>query len=236
MNNADKVIWGSISIPYSYQFSNRRTISLHVYPDLSVVVKAPFGASPEQLRAFVKKRGRWIRKAWREFDLYLPKLPPRRYVSGETHRYLGRQYRLKIAQGKDDTVKCYRGFFFITTRARPDAEATRALLTRWYRLHAVIVFNERLLVCHNKVIRFGIPLPPLQVRKMKTRWGSLSHTGGLTLNIELVKVPKECIDYVILHELCHFKEKHHGLRFWSLLQRLMPDYEELRAQLNLSSE
>jgi predicted metal-dependent hydrolase len=236
MNNTDEVIWGSIRIPYAYRYSKRKTLGLHVYPDLSVVVSAPFNTNLEKIRDFVRRRGGWVRKAWQEFDLYLPKLPPRRYISGETHRYLGRQYRLKIEQGREDSVKCLRGYLLITTKAAPQATAVKVLLTKWYRVHADVVFKERLQFCHERTTRLGIPLPILQIRQMISRWGSFSASGRITLNLALIKAPKECIDYVVLHELCHFKEKHHGPRFWSLMCRLMPDYEKRRLKLNLYAE
>jgi predicted metal-dependent hydrolase len=78
-----------------------------------------------------------------------------------------------------------------------------------------------------------MPFPELIIRKMSSRWGSFSAAGRITLNLELIKAPKECIDYVILHELCHFKVKHHGPNFWKLMERLLPDYDERRTKLNL---
>ncbi len=236
MNNIDEVMWGSLRIPYTYRFSRRKTLGLHVYPDLSVMVSAPLGTKQERIRSFVKRRGGWIRKAWQEFDLYLPKLPPRRYVRGETHRYLGRQYRLKVEQGREDAVKCLRGYLLVTTKAVPKAFAVNALLTKWYRMHAEVIFAERLQYCYEKTKRLDIPLPRLQIRRLVNRWGSFSLAGRVTLNLDLVKAPKDCIDYVILHELCHFKEKHHGPRFWNLMRRVMPDYEANRKKLNLHAE
>ncbi|MDA8082811.1 MAG: SprT family zinc-dependent metalloprotease [Nitrospiraceae bacterium] len=225
-------MWGSTRISYVYSYSKRKTRGLRVYPDLSVVVSTPFDTDIEKIRDFVRRRGEWIVKAQQQFDLHLPKLPPRQYISGETHRYLGRQYRLKIEQGLENSVKCLRGYLLITTKASPKATAAKALLVKWYRLHAATVFAERLRFCHAKAKRLGIPLPHVNIRLMVSRWGSFSLSGRITLNLALIKAPKECIDYVIMHELCHFKEKHHGPRFWGLMTQLMPDYKAKRDKLN----
>jgi predicted metal-dependent hydrolase len=203
---------------------------------LSVTVRAPHGTSIETVRQFVHRRGGWISKAWRNFEQYLPKQPERRYISGESHRYLGRQFRLKVERGEVDSVKCLRGFLWISTKSDPSPEQAQVLLEDWYRQHARNVFQERLLVCHQRAEREGIPFPDLLIRKMISRWGSCSSAGRITLNLALIKAPKECIDYVIIHELCHFKVRHHGPKFWKLLHRLMPDFEERRKKLNLFGE
>jgi predicted metal-dependent hydrolase len=228
----DSVTWGAVEITYRYHRVRRRTLSISVYPDLSVTVRVPLKTGLETMRRFVLKKAAWISKAWRNFEVYLPKQPPRRYISGETHRYLGRQYRLRVEQGTEDAVKCTRGYLWATTKGEPTPKRAKVLLYAWYRVHARIVFEERLTDCHKKIAKEGIPFPGLSIRQMVSRWGSFSASGRITLNLLLIMVPKECIDYVILHELCHFKVRRHGPRFWKLMERLMPDYEERRRKLN----
>lgn len=232
----DTVRWGRVAIPYTYTLSRRKLLAISVHPDLTVEVRAPLGTSQEAIRERVFKRGAWIRKAWREFELYLPKQPPRRYINGETHRYLGRQYRLRADQGNENSVKCLRGYFRVVTRTEPNPGLIKLLLEDWYRNHAHRVFHERLLECCRLVSLEGIDKPPITIRKMRTRWGSCSPKGRVTLNLDLIKATKECIDYVILHELCHLKIPTHGAKFWQLLAKLMPDYEERRRKLNLFAD
>lgn len=228
----DRVVWGTVEIPYKIIYSKRKTLGISVHPDMSVVVKAPIGTNLQTIRQLITKRGGWIQKSWRYFEPYLPKLPPRRYISGETHRYLGRQYRLKVVEGDQDTVKCLRGQLWVTTKKRPQSDKVKELLEGWYRAHAEVIFKERLLVCHKKMSKFGFPLPTLIIRRMVSRWGSFSSAGRVTLNLRLIATPVECIDYVILHELCHVRVKHHTPKFWHLMERLMPDFEERREKLN----
>lgn len=228
----DQVKWGSTTIPFHYEYKPRKTMAISVHPDLTVTVVAPQDADLEAIKAKIRKRGAWIRKAWREFELYLPKQPERRYIGGETHRYLGRQYRLKIIKSKDETVKCLRGCLEVRTQAQQGSDKVKRMVRAWFRKRANLIFRERLEACHGKAEWKHLPFPPLRIQKMTTRWGSCSPAGRIMLNIELIKAPKDCIDYVITHELCHLKERHHGPRFWNLLERVMPDYRERRARLN----
>jgi len=229
----DTAIWGMLEIPYQYRFSPRKTLAISVHPDLAVKINAPFGTSRETIRHFVRRRGGWIRRRWREFEQYLPQQPARRYISGESHRYLGRQYRLKVRQGDTDSVKCLRGCLWVITRTEALPERVKILLDGWYRSHAGVIFHERLQVCHEKTKRLGIASPALRIRLMSSRWGSYSEKGCITLNLKLIQAPKDCIDYVIIHELCHAKVKNHSQSFWRLLRRLMPDFEERRKKLNI---
>ena len=229
----DQVYWGRTRILYEYRFAERKTLAITVHPDLRVTVVATLDADLEAIRNKVRKRGSWIRKQWREFQLYLPQQPPRRYVNGESHRYLGRQYRLRAEVGEKNSVKCQRGYFIVILKQEPTPELVERYLDSWYRKRAKVIFEERLDVCCKRAAREGIIRPPFRICHMEKRWGSCTDRGGITLNTELIEAPKECIDYVIMHELCHLKEAHHGPRFWGLLERVMPDYEERRLRLNI---
>ena len=108
----------------------------------------------------------------------------------------------------------------------------KRLLDLWYLEKACIQFADSLSRCHRKFTED--PYPQLSVRKMRRRWGSLSLRGRLTLNVDLIRAPKECIDYVITHELCHFKHHNHGPRFYRLLDSIMPDWKKVKHRLELS--
>lgn len=228
----DVAHWGGVRIEYSYRHTSRRTLAISVHPDLSVSVRAPSGVAPDRIRRKIAEKGAWIEKSRRDRELYLPKLPPRRYVSGETHRYLGRQYRLRIVRGTEEMVKCLRGYIWVGIPGEEDPVKIKSLVDNWYLTRAAWVFKERQEVCSEKAARVGIAAPTPMIRKMVSRWGSCSPKGRITLNLALIRAPKECIDYVIFHELCHLKERHHGPRFWALLRRLVPEFDEIRRRLN----
>jgi hypothetical protein len=190
------------------------------------------GAKPEAIREFVLEHAPWILRTWKKFELRRASLPPPpRYTSGEMHPYLGQVYPVEVESGRKASVMFLSDRIRITTKGEPTAENVRKLLDRFYRGQAKIVFRERLGVCHQKVPK-DIPLPPLRIRPMKTRWGTFSSWVRVTLNLWLVTMSVEHLDYVILHELCHFKTRRHGPRFWNLLERMLPDCKRLRRELN----
>ncbi len=107
--------YGETTIAYDLDYGARKTLSISVEPNLRVHVVAPFDTNPDAVAARVRKRAPWILRQQRELERYLPQTPPRRYVSGETHRYLGRQYRLKVSAGTPERVKLTRGRLYIDT-------------------------------------------------------------------------------------------------------------------------
>jgi predicted metal-dependent hydrolase len=226
------VAYGTATIEYELRYAERKTMAITVEPDRRVIVSAPEGTSLSDVEARLRKRGAWILRRQREFEDYLPALPPRRYVSGESHLYLGRRYRLRLEAGDAEGVKLAAGWFFISARDRDNAGRVRALLDGWYRRRAAVVFAERLAYCHAKAHMPDLPYPKLRIRVMEKRWGSCTPGEVMLLNLKLVQVPKYCIDYVITHELAHLKEHHHGQAYYALLDRLMPDWLERRQRLH----
>lgn len=236
------IAFGAETIPYEVRFvAGRTTLAIEVYPDLSVRVRAPVGCAPELIHARVNRRATWISKQRASFGRYTPKTPPRQYISGETHLYLGRQYRLKVVLSKamNDAVgvKLGRGQLVLTLRelahdkstgaSRP--ERVKALLNDWYLAKARRVFDD---VITESMPRFkGHAQPRLALRAMQTRWGSLSPAGLMTLNATLIRAPRACIEYVVAHELCHLKYRDHDARFFRLLGNVMPDWEKRKARL-----
>src|SRR5664280_288894 len=178
----------------------------------------------------VRKRAGWIRRQQRFFREFLPKMPPRRYVSGETHRYLGRQYRLKVVEGGEPGVKLKGRFIWISVPQK-SSQGVRRLVERWYLERA----KDRLSRSFDRGLeRMGKVLavaPALRIRRMLKRWGSWTRRSGVCLNPELVKAPGSCIDYVVIHELCHAVHGHHGKEFYDLQRRIMPDWEQRKARL-----
>lgn len=228
----DNVQWGRTRITYHYRFKDRKTLAIHVHPDLTVTVDAPKGTELERIREKVLKRADWIKKAKQEFELYLPKQPPRQYINGESHRYLGRQYRIKARKARSESIKCYRGYFDIKCIEGPNPATIRRLMEEWYLEKANVVFTRRYHYLLKQAAQLGIAEAPLKIRKLVSRWGSCSKSGKITLNLELIKAPTECIDYVIVHELCHLKEPNHGPGFWRLVRKMIPDYQERKRALN----
>ena len=235
MNVQSGVIdYGTEHIRFDVLYVKRKTMEIAVHPDRQVLVKAPIGTAWADIESRVKKRVRWICKQILHFKQFEPRTPPRNYVSGETHLYLGRQYRLKVVEGDNDSVKLMRGRLTVTIKDQATPERVKARLESWYRAKAW----EKIPVIFDPVMewfkRLGHDCPELQIRRMKTRWGSLSRKGTLTLNLSLIRVPKECIEYVITHELCHLKFHDHSASFYKLLEQVMPDREKRKKRLEMT--
>ena len=232
-SNQQSVFFGQTEICYGVNYCDRKTLAIHVYPDGQVKVDAPKNASNQAIADKVRKKAPWIFKQKLQFESYPPALPQRQYISGETHRYLGRQYRLQINQGIMEQVKLMHGRLIVETVNPDKTEKIRTLLQDWYRLRAKAVFSERYDVCVRQVARLGIEHQKgFQLRFMSKRWGSCTNQGNIILNPELIAAPKDCIDYVITHELCHLKERNHSLAFYKLLAAVMKDWELRRKRLN----
>ena len=229
-NERHEVNFGRGRIEFRVKRTSRRTLAITVKPDTSVVVTAPREAGIDAVAARVRKRAMWIRRQQEYFSRFQPKLPARRYVSGETHRYLGRQYRLKVVEGPGESAKLRGKFIWVETARRDESGQVRRLVDAWYVLHAKARFARSLAEC---LAGFHgcLRMPQLQLRRMPKRWGSWTQRGFIYLNPELVLAPASCIDYVITHELCHLVHAAHGLAFYGLLRRVMPDWEERKDRL-----
>lgn len=209
---------------------NRVTIKVH--PDCSIQVSAPEAAEDQAVIAAVQKRGRWVYRQLKGFREQLAHVTPRQYVSGEGHHYLGKQYQLKVVVSTEtaEQVKLKRGHIEVSAKVR-SPDRVKALLNEWYKQRAKEVFARRLGALIDQAL-WVQDEPQVRVLSMKTQWGSCSPNGRLTLNPFLVKAPRDCIDYVILHELCHIAEHNHSDRFYRLMSQVMPNWEPIKARLD----
>lgn len=222
--------YGADTICYEVRFlASRHTLAIEVHPDSRVLVRAPLGCPETLIAERVRKRAGWISRQLSEFDRYRPRTPARQYLIGESHLYLGRQYRLQLVSGDGANVKLTHGKLLVTVPSDPEPARVKALLQRWYLDRARVVFTE---LVDASLLRFkGVEPPRLIVRAMKSRWGSLSRAGTMTLNVNLVRASRPCIEYVVTHELCHTLHRDHDARFFKLLRQVMPDWEQRKQQL-----
>ncbi|GCM52765.1 metal-dependent hydrolase [Escherichia coli] len=178
---------------------------------------------------FIKRH----KKSWdKDVQRFTQYIVPRQYVSGESHYYLGKQYQLKVTEDATvpQRVKMLRGRLEVTVRHK-SAEKVKALLTEWYRERARDVFQRRLDSLIPQTLWVS-ERPPIRLRAMQTQWGNCSAKGCLTLNPWLVKASSECIDYVLLHELCHVAEHNHSEEFYRLMGQVMPGWEKVKKRLD----
>jgi len=211
-----------------------KNINLRVKADMTVVVSANDTVPLGVIMDFVKEKSPWILKHLEKFEKVQPiSKSKKEYVSGESFRYLGRQYRLKVFESDTEYVKYFRGFIHIYTKDMDKREKKKALLDNWFRERANLIFDESLNRMHRLVEKYNIEKPEMKIRKMKSRWGTCYvNRKIIILNLELIHAPKYCIDYVVLHELVHFKHKNHNKDFYNLLTTLMPDWKDRKKILD----
>jgi len=223
-----KIQFGSKEILFELEYQDRKSLGISVYPDRRVSVKAPLDADFEKIEEKVRKRAPWILKQQSYFLSFDPITPPRKYISGETHLYLGRQYRLKVHISEKEVVKLKRGFLEVYITDKSNVES---LVKDWYSKRAGIKFPE---IAENWVARFGkygVEPSGFVIKCMDKRWGSCTPKGKIILNVELIKAPKGCIEYVILHELCHLVHHNHSAAFFELQTKEMTDWRKWKERL-----
>ena len=224
----EAIQFGSKQIAFRLEFSNRKSLGITVTPEMKVLVKAPVETSMEKVKEKLRKKAPWIIKQQSFFLSFHPKTPARKFIGGETHLYLGREYRLKIHSGKDESVKLKGKFIEVTTTEKARA---KQLVKEWYLQNAKAKFHSIAKPLIEKFKKHKVEPSSIVFRDMPTRWGSCTPKGKIILNPELIKAPKGCIEYVIIHELCHLIHHDHTQKFLDLQTKEMRDWEKWKSKL-----
>lgn len=231
----DFIEYGSKRIDFRLEYSDRRSLGITVTPDLDVLVKAPVDTAVDVIKERLRKKAPWIIRQLSFFLSFQPRLTDRKFIGGETHLYLGKQYRLKVICEElgvvRESVKLKGQFLEVYTR---DNSKVKELVEAWYLDKAKIRFHEIAEPLFDSFIaRHTLSLITyhLSLRQMPTRWGSCTAKGRIILNPELIKAPKACIEYVIVHELCHLIHHDHTQKFLDLQTREMPEWEKWKNKL-----
>lgn len=224
--------FGARKILYNLHREDRKRLRIVVAPELTVDVFAPSAAGEEQIHAALIKKAAWIVRKLDALEAYHPLPAPKQYVSGETLLYLGRQYRLKVEQGSRQSAKLLGRYLWVWLENKKDIKCAKKAVDSWYRNRAQETLGRYMERCLAIASRHGVQEPALVIRTMLRRWGSCSSKGRITLNLNLVKVPVHCIEYVMMHELCHLNYHNHSKAFYSLLTRCQSDWRKRKAILD----
>jgi hypothetical protein len=210
-----------------------RNLHLGVYPpDGRIRIAVPQSMSDSAVRTAVVTRLSWIKRHQADFAGQARE-SAREMVTGESHWFLGRRYRLTVieASGRPEVRLLNKSRLVLKCEAGTTTERRRAILEDWYRQRLRESADPLLRVWLEKL---ELRITDWQIRKMKTKWGSYSaKSGRVTLNLELAKKPRQCIDYIVLHELAHLLARRHGPEFKALLDTQMPRWRFVRAELGV---
>ena len=207
-------------------FSKRKRITLTVQPGGKTVLRAPLRAKEGTLRAFVETQAEWITRAQRRMaNIPLPP-KPYRFFEGEEILFMGARYPLHLVEKQKAGLVFKEGLGFCLAKAR-HADGTR-LLENFFR-------KETRRLCQAYISHYaalkGLKPGPLRINNAKTRWGSCSAKNSLNFSMRLAMVPLACLEYVVVHELCHTQHHNHGAAFWGLVEDTLPGYKSPRAWL-----
>ena len=224
----DHIQFGSKKIDFEISYSSRTTLGISVTPNMEVLVKAPLGGDINKIRSIVRKKTPWILKQQNFFIGFFPKSPAKKYVSGESHYYLGRQYKLKVIKAKKNNIHFNAREILVKIR---EGSSAKSVLKMWYKERAKLKFAEIAEPLIERFKKYKVEPKSIWLQEMNRRWGSCTPKGKIILNPELLKAPKACIEYVIIHELCHLVHKNHTKKFFDLQEKVMPDWEKWKNKL-----
>lgn len=208
--------------------SKRKTIALQLTDNATLIVKAPFEVSEDTIMRVVSKHKKWISQKKKDIEKREQKLAKKEFVSGEGFLFLGQYYKLEVVNNQEEPLK-FDNKFYLSSAVLPNA---REVFINWYKKVAYEKISERVSWHAN---RSGLKYTTVKITDAKTRWGSCGHKGGLNFSWRLIMAPLSVIDYVIIHELAHLKEKNHSKTFWNKVRILMPDYEKYKNWLKNNS-
>lgn len=214
--------------------SARKTLALYVHRDGSVLVRAPLRASLPHVFIFIRERWVWLSTQRSRF-LEQPAATLFAYKDGEAFLHLGEPLLLRVVVSGCNQARLAGNELqvSITPERMAEPDGVSGIIGLWQRREAKRVFPLRLAACYGLMQDLQQPFPALKIRKMRSRWGSCTKDGLITLNLELIKMPLECIDYVVTHELCHLVEFNHSARFYELQSRYVSDWKDRRQRLDL---
>ena len=226
--------YGEQRIPYNVAFDDIRTsrVAIHVNSDGSVSVDAPTGFAEDRIKAAVQKRARWIVTHVGQAHQRYADVRSKEYVSGEQVLYLGRRYMLKVipVTGKPAATRLIGNRLEVQT-IRDDLVDIRGRVRAWYQVKGRDYLARRIDTLAKSLPWVTAP-PPFRLLEMSKQWGSCSATGEIILNSHLIKASRNCINYVLVHELAHLKHHDHGPEFWKLIDAHVPTWQNSKRQLD----
>lgn len=218
----------------AYQLERKRVknLNLRVRRDGSVYVSAAGFVPQAEIEAFLIQKGQYILRAI-DYAAGLERPRPKRFVSGETFVILGRELCLQVLQGTAEGVSSDGAVLYLRVKDTDDFPRKQRLMAKYLDQRCRAIFTEILEESYPPFQKYGVAMPALRIRDMTSRWGScLKSKGVVTLSKRLLAAPRGCMEYVVVHELCHLVHPNHSKQFYGLLAAQMPDWRERKAALD----
>lgn len=221
------------TLEYTLERKSVKNVNLHVHKDGSVYVSANAMVAAAQIDDFLISKSQFILKALKRFREQAEMRPqPKQYVSGETFYIQGRALRLKVVQAAKNRVYTDGVHIFLELKDLSDKAKRQRMVCNFLDQQCRDVFCEVVQEIYPVFQKYGVTMPVIRIRDMDTRWGScLVKKGVITLNKRLLEAPRNCIEYVVMHEFCHFIHPNHSKHFYGFLSMLMPDWKDRKKLL-----
>ena len=220
-------------IHYQLERKPVKNLNLRIRSDRSIYVSANSAVPIDEIDLFVISKASYISDAIEKFNEMAKYKPqPKQYVSGETFYIQGRALRLQVNKAEKDSILSDGVYLYLSVKDPEDTDRKSRIVNRYLNKQCKVVFKETMNLIYPVFKKYDVCYPELRIRNMETRWGTcLAKKGIITLNKRLLEAPRTCIEYVVMHEFCHFIHPNHSKRFYSFLTMLMPDWKERKALL-----
>jgi len=228
--NVSLLIIGNMEVFVVYK--NIKNLHLSLLPPTGFIrISAPNGTREDVIRSFVATKSSWIKKHQQKYRDQ-SRQSKREYVSGETHYFLGKPYRLEVINKADKNELTIKGknYFLLKIKTDKTVEQKEKIFNEWYRKELQLILDELIIKWQAKIKTFPTHW---RIQRMKTKWGSYNpESGRILINLELIKKPYQCIEYVVVHEWLHLMEPKHDEKFLALLDKYLPKWRQTREELN----
>ena len=232
-----EIVLNGRNIQYDLQRKAVKNVNLRIKANRQIFISANHSVSEKSIEEFLMSKSDYIIKVlehYEELAKYVPK--PKQYVDGESFRVLGRDRRLKVVQGKENSVESDEAYIILTAKNVDDLWLKKKLMNRWLIMICSDTIQALCEAVYPKFQKYGIAFPEIRYRNMISRWGSCQPKRGvLTFNYALAEAPVSCIEYVVIHEFTHFLQPNHSRTFYQQLAMFMPDWEERKQILEKES-
>lgn len=219
-------------IRYEFKRSHRRSVVAKIRRDGVIEVKAPLLYRESDMLSFLNQHRRWI---FNHFDrLQNADNQQKKFISGEIHYYLGKQYTLQVFESNKNSVFIEGNLLIINIKPLDNLNNPvflEHLLNKWYKTQAKTVFSNLLPPILEKFKKYNVSPAKISIRNMRSRWGSCSRRGNISLNLQLIKLNENCIRQVMIHEMCHLVYFNHQAGFYALMEEMMPDWKQWKKEL-----
>lgn len=226
-------VYDTQKIEFTIVKSKRKSLSIAIQPDGNLLVKAPFFLSDEEIIKWVKTKTAWIIRQRAKIRLQQQENPLKEYVTGEKFWYLGQEYILevRISEGRAGMVGIAEDKIVLFSKT-DDSAMVQKILTGWFDKQAKSIIPKRVRLYAEQM---GETYGKITIKNQKKRWGSCSNARNLNFNRRLIMAPREVLDYVVVHELCHLRQMNHSKEFWREVEMVLPDYKMHKKWLESNS-